>query len=423
MQGGGAGEPRLGGKNKSYKCIYCAMHPSKELCCTKSRKLAGKRIVLGVTGSIAAVETVKLARELIRHGAEVFPVMSEAAQKIIHPYSLEFASGNTPVTEINGKVQHVALCGDVTEPADLLLIAPATANTIGKIAYGIDDTSVTTFATTAIGSGMPVIIVPAMHGSMYKHTIVLENIEKLKSIGIEFIEPRLEEKKAKMPEILHIVSTVIRIIGKGDLKGKHVLVIAGSTAEPIDDVRVITNRSSGATGIALAQSAFERGGDVELWMGKSQVPLPDFISSKPFQTTHDLLDMVRELNHDIVIMPAAVSDFTTEKKDGKIMSGNPKLTLDLVPGPKVIQRIRERSDCFLVGFKAEVNVGSEELVSRARSRLAETGLDMIVANDITETTLDENHVYILTKDDNVREFSGRKVEMAEAILDRVVSMC
>jgi phosphopantothenoylcysteine decarboxylase/phosphopantothenate--cysteine ligase len=399
------------------------MHPSRELCCTKSRKLAGKRIILGVTGSIAAVETVKLARELIRHGAELFPVMTEAAQKIIHPYSLEFATGNAPVTEITGKVQHVAFCGDVNEPADLLLIAPATANTIGKIAYGIDDTPVTTFATTAIGSKMPVIIVPAMHGSMFKHPIVLENIEKLKTIGIEFIEPRLEEHKAKMPIIQQIVSNVIRVIGKRDLEGRKVLVIAGATAEPIDDVRVITNKSSGTTGIVLAQTAFERGGEVELWMGKSQVSVPDFIPSKRFQSTHELLDLVGEMNHDIVIMPAAVSDFTLEKKDGKITSGNPHLTLNLVPNPKVIQKIRDSSHCFLVGFKAEVNIGADELVSRARTRLTESGLDMMVANDITETTLNENHVFIVTKDDNKVEFSGRKDEMAEAIIDKVVSLC
>lgn len=399
------------------------MHPSRELSCTKSRKLAGKRIVLGVTGSIAAVETVKLARDLIRHGAEVFSVMSEAAQKIIHPYSLEFATGHEPITVIDGKVQHVAFCGDVSEPADLLLIAPATANTIGKIAYGIDDTPVTTFATTAIGARMPVIIVPAMHGSMYNHPIVLENIEKLRGIDIEFIEPRLEEKKAKMPEIPQIVSTVIRVIGKGDLKAKKILVIAGSTAEPIDDVRVITNKSSGATGVALAKSAFERGGDVELWMGKSQVPLPDFIASKRFQSTNELLAMSHTIDHDIVIMPAAVSDFTMDKKHGKILSGNPKLTLNLVPSPKVIQSIRQESDCFLVGFKAEVNIDSDELVSRANARLTESGLDMIVANDITETTLDENHVYILGKDGDITEFSGRKDEMADLILDQVVIKC
>jgi len=399
------------------------MHPSGELCCTKSRKLAGKRIVLGVTGSIAAVETVKLARELIRYGAEVFPVMSDAAQKIIHPYSLEFATGHTPVTAIDGRVQHVTFCGDVSEPADLLLIAPATANTIGKVAYGIDDTPVTTFATTAIGSKMPVIIVPAMHGSMYKHPIILENIEKLKEIGIEFIEPRLEEKKAKMPEIPQIVSTVIRVLGNGDLKGKKVLVIAGSTVEPIDDIRVITNKSSGATGVALAKSVFERGGDVELWMGKSQVALPDYIASKRFQSAEELLAMSHTIEHDIVIMPAAVSDFTTDKKNGKILSGNPKLTLNLVPSPKVIQGIRRESDCFLVGFKAEVNIDSDELVSKAKARLTESGLDMIVANNITETTLNENHVYILGRDDSVTEFSGRKDEMADVILDKVVSMC
>ncbi|UCF08164.1 MAG: bifunctional phosphopantothenoylcysteine decarboxylase/phosphopantothenate--cysteine ligase CoaBC [Thermoplasmata archaeon] len=399
------------------------MHPASELRCTKSRKLAEKKIVLGVTGSIAAVETVKLARELIRHGADVYPVLTEAAQKIIHPYSLEFATGHEPVTEIDGKVQHVAFCGDVEDRADLLLIAPSTANTISKIAYGIDDTTVTTFATTAIGSKIPVIIVPAMHGSMYNHVIVLENIEKLKKIGIHIIEPDIEEHKAKMPNMAHIVSYVIRLLGKRDLKDKKVLVIAGSTAEAIDDVRVITNQSTGRTGLELALSVFERGGEVELWMGRCQVPLPDFVPVKRFASADELLAMTQKINHDIVLMPAAVSDYTIDKKEGKIPSGSKNLTLDLVPTPKIIQKIQETGTCFMVGFKAEAKLGSEELVKKAKKRMSELDLDMIVANDISETTALENHVFILDKSGQNEEISGGKGMIAESILDRVVSLC
>src|SRR5512137_2093997 len=178
-----------------------AMHPAEHLRGTKSTKIKGRKIVLGVTGSIAAVECVKLCRELVRHGAEIHVVMSKDAQTIIHPYALEFATGRPVTTEIDGRVQHVSLCGDVPDKADLLLIAPATANTISKIAYGIDDTSVTTMATTAIGSGIPVMVVPAMHYSMITHKIVLENIRKLKKIGVEFLSPKMEESKAKMPSI------------------------------------------------------------------------------------------------------------------------------------------------------------------------------------------------------------------------------
>ncbi len=399
------------------------MHPSRELYCTKSGKLKGKRIVLGVTGSIAAVETVKLSRELLRHGAKVYPVMSQSAQKIIHPYSLEFATGNAPITKIDGKVKHVELCGEVENKADMLLIAPSTANTISKIAYGIDDTSVTTFATTAIGSKIPVIIVPAMHISMYNHPIVMENIEKLRGIGIQIIEPKIEEHKAKMPDIEEIVEKVIRTLGNRDLNGKKLLVIAGSTAEEIDDVRFITNRSTGRTGVELALNAYERGSEVELWMGRSQVQLPGFINTKRFESVHGLLGMINGINHDIVIIPAAISDYSVEKRNGKIPSGSEELTLKLRQNPKIIEEIRRKSKCCLVGFKAEFRVKKEELVEKAKKRMKEIGLELMVANDISNATQDNNSVYIIGKDEKVEEIFDRKEEIAERILDRVVNIC
>ncbi len=231
------------------------MHPADHLRGSKSDRLKGRKIVLGVTGSIAAVETIKLCRELIRHGAEIHVVMSEGAQNIVHPWALEFATGRPVTTQIDGRVQHVALCGDVPDRADLLLIAPATANTISKIAFGIDDTPVTTFATTALGGGIPVMIVPAMHGTMMAQKVVGENIGKLRRIGVHFLMPKLEESKAKLPSMDSIVSEVIALIGKRDLVKRRVLVIAGATEEPIDDIRVVTNRSSGETGVELARAA------------------------------------------------------------------------------------------------------------------------------------------------------------------------
>src|SRR4030043_1599112 len=177
------------------------MHPVEDIRGSKSQLLKEKIIILAVTGSIAAVETIKLARELIRHGAEIIPVMSPAATKIIHPDSLWFATGKKPVIKLSGATEHVSYCGQVKNPSDMLLICPCTANTISKIAYGIDDTSVTTFATTAIGSKIPVIIVPAMHLSMYNHKIIQKNIQKLKKIDITFIEPYIEKNKAKIQDI------------------------------------------------------------------------------------------------------------------------------------------------------------------------------------------------------------------------------
>ncbi|MHA2042867.1 MAG: flavoprotein, partial [Candidatus Thorarchaeota archaeon] len=154
-------------------------HTSKLIIGSLSQTLKGRRIALGITGSVAAVECVAISRLLMRHGAEVYAVMSPMAHKIIHPYLLEWATGNPVVVELTGRIEHVDLAGKHDEHVDLYLIAPATANTIGKIAQGIDDTPVTTTATSAIGAGIPVLVVPAMHRSMYDHPVVIENVEKL----------------------------------------------------------------------------------------------------------------------------------------------------------------------------------------------------------------------------------------------------
>ena len=281
------------------------MHPADEIRGSKSKILSKKRIVLAVTGSIAAVETIKLSRELIRHGAEVIPVMSPSATKIIHPDSIWFATGNKPIIELTGAIEHVSFCGRVKNPADLLLICPSTANTISKIAHGIDDTSVTTFATTAIGSGVPILIVPAMHLSMYDHKIIQENIKKCKEVGIKFIDPFIEKNKAKMADINEIIAYTIRETRTQDLAKKKILVIGGPTAESIDDVRIITNRSSGKTAVSLALNAFYRGADVELWYGIGKESPPDYIKTVDFESINDLLKLVKTKDlkkFDIIIL-------------------------------------------------------------------------------------------------------------------------
>ena len=220
--------------------------------------LAGKEIVIGVTGSIAAVETVRLIHALRRKGAVVQPVMSTAAQGIIHPDALTYASGRQTITRLSGMVEHVTYCGDGGS-ASLLLIAPCTANTIGKIACGIDDTPVATFATTALGSGMPVLVVPAMHHSMYRHPAVTRNIKTLESWGVGFAGPRIGEGKAKIADSDEIVLRCERAILGRPLAGKKVLVTSGACREPVDDVRVLTTRSSGRMGRELALEAFRLG--------------------------------------------------------------------------------------------------------------------------------------------------------------------
>ena len=399
--------------------MISAMHPADHLRGTKSDKLKGRKIVLGVTGSIAAVETVKLCRELIRHGAEVHAVMSKDAQVIIHPWALEFATGRPVTTEIDGRVQHVAFCGDVPDKADLLLIAPATANTISKIACGIDDTPVTTFATTALGSGIPVMLVPAMHYSMMAHKIVLQNIKVLEKLGVQVIAPKVEESKAKMPSIDTIVASVIAAIGKQDLVGRKVLVIAGATEEPIDDIRVVSNRSTGETGVELARAAHERGASVELWMGRHETELPEHIKITRFSSFNDLARMAKGKRFDIVFFPAAVSDFSPKKVEGKISSELSKLTIDLKRNPKLIDSMKAK---MMVGFKAQAKVSDEKLIAESMKLLKRAKCAFVVANKMENVKAGRTSVVIVEKDGNTELIEGTKQQVADRIMDKAVRM-
>lgn len=396
------------------------MHPTDSLRGTKSKALEGKRIVLGITGSIAAVESFELARELVRHGAQVHAVLSEDAAKLVTPWTMEFATGNPVIEVIDGKVQHVSLLGDVPDKADLLLIAPSTANTISKIACGIDDTPVTTMATTAIGSRTPVMVAPAMHLAMYQNPFVQKNVEALRAAGVELIGPRIEGKKAKVAENEEIVARVIRRIGKRDLEGRHVLVIGGASEEPIDEMRAISNRGTGATGVQLAKAAFERGAKVELWMGRCQVAIPTYLHVQRFSSVVELLSMVEEgEDQDVVIVPAALGDYAPEKAKGKIPSGRAKLVLALAPLPKVLEAIRPKAK-VVVGFKAEHGVGERELASRARKRMDSIPLEMVVANDLKDVGLETTRALILKAGGRTVKFEGKKSGLADRVLDEVL---
>jgi len=399
---------------------WTVMHPTETLRGTKSHALEGKRIVLGITGSIAAVECFELARELIRHGAEVHAAMSPSALDLMTPWTMEFATANEVIEELDGRVQHVALLGDVPDRADLLLIAPCTANTISKIAHGIDDTTVTTMATVALGSKVPIIIAPAMHLTMYQNALVQRNVQSLRDLGVGFVGPRVEGKKAKVAEVQEVVSAVLRRLGKHDYLGQRVLVIGGSSEERIDEMRVISNRGTGQTAVQLALSAYHRGAEVELWMGRCTAPIPSYITTKRFTSVADLLGMVDDIDHQIVIVPAALSDYTIKPVKGKIPSGKPELVLKLSPTPKVLEAIRKK-ECILVGFKAEYHVGDRELAKRARARLSTVPLDLIVANDLKDVGAAGTKALLISKK-NVRTFAGTKAELAECILDEVLGL-
>ncbi len=379
---------------------------------TLVQTLAGKQIIVAVTGSIAAVETVKLIHALRRRGATVQPVMSPAATGIIQPDALTYASGRETIQRISGRVEHVLYCGDEGS-ADLLLIAPCTANTLGKIACGIDDTTVTTFATTAIGSNKPVLIVPAMHHSMYRHPAVVENIARLQLWGIECAEPRIEEGKAKIADTEEIVLRCERAIMPKPLRGKRVLITSGPCREPVDDVRVLTTRSSGRMGRALALQAYRLGADVTV-VHRDAFPCVDNVH---IETADEMRTAVHDCfankGADIYISAAAISDFAPRKVEGKIPSGKPA-HLDLAPLPKLLNEVKTKYSPKIVAFK----LGRDQ-EKTGKEMIAQGGVDMVLVNP-PETMDSEQGKYTLLMQGHTSKVSGTKEEIAAAIWEKML---
>jgi len=370
------------------------------------KTLLGKTVVLAVTGSIAAVETVKLAHALRRRGAEVQAVMTAAAAGIVHPDALTYATGRLAITRITGLVEHVLYCGE-GGAADLLLVAPCTANTIGKMASGIDDTPVTTFVTTALGRGMPVVIAPAMHESMYRHPAVAENLRRLRSWGIDVVDPKVEEGKAKVADIDTVVLHAMRAVSGRPLSGKRVLITSGACAEPLDDVRVLTTRSTGQMGRALALEAFRLGADVTVVHAGSFPCVRNVHATTAAEMHQAVLRVCRDDGVDIYVSAAAVSDFAPERREGKIPSGSP-LTVRLNPLPKIIDEVMAAFHPVTVAFK----LGWHE-EERARA-MPEAGAKMVVVNTPVAMGAAEGSFRIMTAG-GVTEVTGSKEEVAAAV--------
>jgi len=371
---------------------------------TMVQTLAGKQVVVAVTGSIAAVEVVRLIHSLRRRGAVVQAVMSGAATGIISPESLTYASGRPAITRISGLVEHVTYCGDGGS-ADLLLIAPCTANTISKIACGIDDTSVTTFATTALGCGMPVLIVPAMHYSMYRHPAVRGNLECLRAWGVGIVDPRIEEEKAKIADNETIVLRCERMILGQPLKGKRVLITSGPCREIVDDIRVLTTRSTGLMGRALALEAFRLGADVTV-VHRDTFP---GITNIPVDSSADMREAVHHVfseggGADIYISAAAISDFAPKKYPGKIPSGK-KVTVELDPLPKLLDEVIRDYAPVTVAFKLGA---APEKQSR---QMLKKGVTAVLMNSPTTMGSREGD-YTLLSATGQRTMKGSKEEVA-----------
>ncbi|AEH06965.1 bifunctional phosphopantothenoylcysteine decarboxylase/phosphopantothenate--cysteine ligase CoaBC [Methanothermococcus okinawensis] len=409
------------------------MHPTKKLKGSKSKLLYGKKIVVAVSSSIAAIETPRLMRELIRHGAEVYCIATEETKKIIGECSLEFGCGNKVFYNITGSIEHVMLY----DICDAMVIYPATANTISKISLNIADNIVNT-TSTMFFEKKPIFIVPAMHQNMLD-TISnhLTNLKNKKNVYI--VSPKMEEEKAKVPSIEEVVLEVIKKLNGNEKKNKDgnnnykntykntnkkVLILSGGTTEFIDKVRVISNLSSGKTGYLLAEAFCRDGFDVEVIYGSGIEP-PYYIKSHKVLTAKEMLNNALKYGKDadIIISCAAISDFIPEKQiEGKIKSDK-DIVIKLKRNPKVLSELRKAfPNKIIVGFKAEYGLNKDELLNISTKKLKEYNLDYIVANDLSKHYFgDDSNEVILIGKNTLKEFKGKKSEIVEKIKDELVN--
>jgi phosphopantothenoylcysteine decarboxylase/phosphopantothenate--cysteine ligase len=384
-------------------------------------------IILCVTGSVAATESIKLAREFKRQGHNVKCFMTEEATKIIHPNAMEFATRENVVLELTGSIEHVKYA-----QADLILVAPATANTISKFAYKIADNAVSTLLITALGHNTPIVFVPSMHDSMYD--AVYENIVKLESEGIKFVNPRMDEGKAKFPSIDDIVLESLRTInldkakkdlGENKIVGKKVLISLGGTYEAIDPIRGITNRSSGKMGLELAKQAYIRGADLTILQAHVSVTIPKVFDVIYTESSEEMNNTAKDLvpDFDVFIATAAVSDFAPIKEEKSKISSDINLSLDFKPINKIIKQIKDiNPNIYLVGFKAEYNISEERMIECAYNQIENAGTDLVVANDVGREGCEfgsDNNEVILVNDKILKFAFSSKKELSILIFDEI----
>ncbi|MBQ4264678.1 MAG: bifunctional phosphopantothenoylcysteine decarboxylase/phosphopantothenate--cysteine ligase CoaBC [Clostridia bacterium] len=393
-------------------------------------------IVLGVTGGIAAYKACELLRLLQKRGMDVYVVMTKHATQFVAPLTFETLSGHPVAVDTferpaTWEVEHIALA----KRADLFLIAPATANIIGKMANGIADDML---STTVMATKAPVMIAPAMNTGMWDNPATQQNIQTLISRGVHVVAPATghlacgDSGAGKLEDVAVIAERAIAVLQatekRRDMQGLRVMVTAGPTREALDPVRYISNRSSGKMGFAIAREAVERGAQVTLLTGPVAIEPPKGVTVVPFTTTQDLLD--RALEHaqhqDIIIQSAAPADYRArEIADKKIKKQNGEgMTIELVENPDVAATIgkSKRADQTFVGFAAETN----DVLEHAKGKLAKKNLDMIVANDVTVPgagfDVNTNIVTLITKDNMTSLPLLSKDEVAECILDEVLKL-
>ena len=394
--------------------------------------LKGKRVVLGVTGGIAAYKAAEFVRLLVKAEADVHVVMSENAQKFILPLTFQTLSGNPVVTDPftlleDAEIGHIALA----DLAELVVILPATANIIGKIAHGIADDFL---STMVMATKAPVLFVPSMNVNMWENKALQKNIQTLLEMGYHLLEPGEGELachwygKGRLPELNEVVEKMKDILSTKDLKGEQVLITGGPTQEPIDPVRFITNRSSGKMGYALAKIARRRGAEVILITGPTSLPLPrkDF-KFLPVRSAEEMRKAVLNSleGSSVVIKAAAVSDYRPKViSEKKIKKGESDTTLALERTKDILEELgKKKGNRILIGFAAE----TEDLIANAKKKLKEKNLDFIVVNDVTRPgagfSSDTNQVKIIYPSGQVKDLPlMTKEEVSQLILDEVVGL-
>jgi phosphopantothenoylcysteine decarboxylase/phosphopantothenate--cysteine ligase len=382
------------------------------------KSLRSKKIVVGITGSIAAYKAAELVSRLRRLGADVHCIMTEKASSFITPLTLETLSQNPVLTKLSSNMEHLRRC-------DLIVIAPATANIIAKCASGISDDLVSTVLASRTS---PVLIAPAMNEAMFSSPILQENIDKLRAKGFLFVGPekgRLaceKEGVGRLADVDKIVEGVCVLVEKRNgLSNRKILITAGATREPIDPVRYITNRSSGRMGHCLAYQSALYGAKVSLVTTAEQILHPD-INTFFVETTEEMKRITDELFDacDILIMTAAVSDFVPKRVDRKIKRRE-NLELQFVKNPDILADLsKKKGERFLVGF----SVDTEDRIESAKSKLISKGLDIIVMSEISDFGRESITPTILYKDGKIERFGEiSKMAFAHILLDRVINLC
>lgn len=381
---------------------------------SKGRQLAGRTVDVVVSGGVAGIETPRLIRELRRYGASVRVFMTPAATQFVSPLTFEWASKNPVVVELSGSAEHIT-------QSHAVIVAPATLDFISKLALGLADSAAATLVQSAF-SRMPVFIAPSMHLSLQGNPAFAKNMHVLSEIPqVQFLHPELNEGKAKMMSVEAMAAHVCHAAGNSSsLRGVPVLVTLGPTRSYADDMRYLSNRSTGELGLKISEELFRRGADVSVVAGPTQIQLPEYLKVKKVETNDQMfeaaLSVVREKKSRVGVFSAAVLDFEFDRTESQKVSSKSNWNVELKPSLKLIQRI-DSPDMLRVGFKLESRLSVESLQQKAKDWASETKCEFVIANRLEDVKPDAHRAFIWSASSKQFHEAASKKEIAENIVD------